>query len=264
MPTSLERTLLSLLQKFSAAGFTSEMAEAADGDLKIVARITRAAEGIIWTATRNPSIQTVQRQLETLRRVSERDGWYIPDRTFLLLDRSAPPWPPGRDCWRMLRVRFGEGEEGVRFTFEAHAQAAARTLGTGFRRWPRLAPGTFGIRLLAGDASHVPTVEWALIRLDAHEGREAGLAGVRGPDSLADEGLAFAWQFPERVRAIDHGRWPSWACAGYELDLPGSSPQPWDLIPCVYRSAENGRPGLHAVWNDDNRPGCRAPILLPA
>ena len=139
----------------------------------------------------NPFAQTVEEQIAALRLANEEEGWNIPEETFTRLAETAPAWPQGRDSYRSFRIRFGEGDEGVARTFEAHAARIKRIFGENkFWRWVYLRSDKKYLRLLAGNASHKPVVEWTIVHLDANRKRKS-IEAVRGPKSLADEGLVW-------------------------------------------------------------------------
>ncbi len=195
----------------------------------------------------NPFAQTVEEQVAALRRANEEEGWNIPEETFTRLAETAPAWPQGRDSYRSFRIRFGEGDEGVRRTFEAHAARIKRVFGESkFWRWEYLRSDKANLRLLAGNATHKPVVEWTVVRLDANRQRKS-ITDVRGPKSLADEGLVLAWLFPKRVEAIDYDKWCAWFCAGYELHVPEGG-KSWQDVPCVGRILDAGEASLGANW----------------
>ena len=91
--------------------------------------------------------QTVEETLIVLRQ--QNDVWkalgthpYIPniDEVCERLEPTAPAWPKGKDAYRSLRIRFGEGHNGMIQTFEAHA-AAIKRVHAKFWRWDLLLSG---------------------------------------------------------------------------------------------------------------------------
>lgn len=209
-------------------------------------------------ANANPFAQTVEEQIAALRRANEEEGWGIPDETLARLAETAPAWPRGRDSYRSFRIRFGEGDEGVAKTFEAHAARIRRTFGYKFPRWEYLRSDKKYLRLLAGNAAHKPVIEWTVIHLDANRKR-GSVEAVRGPKSLADEGLVLAWLFPKRVEAIDYNEWCAWFLAGYELHVPESGVS-WRSVPCVDRSLDTGEAHLSASWCSHGHSGYSVPV----
>ncbi|MFA6430016.1 MAG: hypothetical protein WCV84_06020, partial [Patescibacteria group bacterium] len=117
--------MLSILGKV-AERMTPELGEAIDADPKLVDVMTEALM-LHLDYSRNPFEMSVVQTLDACRRVNEAEAgcnpyWEkIPEKIFTRLATSAPPWPRGRHMYRSLRIRFGEGDEGVAKTFEAHA-----------------------------------------------------------------------------------------------------------------------------------------------
>lgn len=206
-------------------------------------------------ANKNPFEQTVEEQLASLRRQNELGGWGITEDVFARLEGTAPEWPEGRDAYRGFRIRFGEGRDGVIKTFEAHA-AAIKRIHDKYWRWEYLLSGEHPyqdkpvdrLRLLAGNDTHKPVVEWITIPdLQQHRKRDS-ITSVRGPKSLADEGLVLAWLVPGRVRAIDYKEWCAWFCAGYEVNVPESDDESWQSVVVVHRYLSDGTTYLYAHW----------------
>ena len=134
-------------------------------------------------------------------------------------------------------------------------------------RWKYLLSGTYPykgeevdrLRLLNGNDTHHPVVEWMVIPdLSAHRKRQ-DITSVRGATSLADEGLALAWLYKERVDAIDYKKLPAWFCAGYELNVPGHD-ESWQRVPCVSRDLYVGTSRLDADWHRDDYSGYSVPV----
>ena len=219
--------------------------------------------------------QTVEETLIVLRQ--QNDVWkglgthpYIPniDEVCERLEPTAPAWPKGKDAYRSLRIRFGEGHNGMIQTFEAHA-AAIKRVHAKFWRWDLLLSGEHPyqdkqvdrLRLLAGNETHHAVVEWVTIDDLSANRKRKDVTSVRGSQSLADEGLVLAWLFPKRVDAIDYDKWSAWFCAGYELSVPGHDDGPWRRVPCVHRCLYDGATGLDAGWRSFDYSGCSVPPL---
>jgi hypothetical protein len=242
--------------KLAEAGLTAEIVLAADTNPDIVKAMVEAAQKIVEASDRNPFEQTVEEQIAALRRANHEEGWGIPDETFNRLAKTAPEWPKGKDSYRSFRIRLGEGDDGVAKTFEAHVARIKQVHGdTKLWRWDLLLSGKHPyrgeeverLRLLSGNATHKPVVEWIIIDLDANRTRKS-IEAVRGPKSLADEGLVLAWLFPERTQAIDYDKLCAWYCAGYELNVPEDGGS-WRYVPCVHRYRDAGEVSLFAYWH---------------
>lgn len=259
----------SAMSALTDAGLTDEMLKAVETDPVIAQAMVEAARMAI--ANRNPFAQTVEEQIEALRRANHEEYWLIPDEVIDRLAETAPAWPQGRDTYRSFRIRLRSGHEGVIRTFEAHMARIRRVHGDEkFWRWPYLLSGRHQhdgrgverLRLLSGHESHTPCVEWCIVQLDANRERKGGIMAVRGPKSLADEGLVLAWLFPRRTMAIDSDQWPAWFLAGYELNTPErSSEDPWDSVPFVGRDFWAGKVSLHASWSGNGEPQYSAPVF---
>ncbi len=177
----------------------------------------------------NPFMKSIRKQIELLRMHNLQGEWGIQEETFDRLEKTAPAWPPGRDCFRTLRVRFGCGLEGIQLTFERHMAAIARTFPGQFHRSSTVQSGPVLVEgqvinrlsLINGDHSHLPVVEWVLIDASEYLFRESVII-ARSGQSLADEGLVFAWMFPERISKINYRQFCALILGGYELDLPES------------------------------------------
>lgn len=216
---------------------------------------------------KNPFEQTVEQQLAALRRQNELGNWGISEDVFARLAETAPEWPEGRDAYRSFRIRFGEGREGVIKTFESHAAAVKRVHDPKFWRWEFLLSGEHQyqgqpvdrLRLLAGNDSHKPVVEWIFIPdLSQHRKRDS-ITSVRGPTSFADEGLVLAWLVPDRVRAIDYKELCAWFCAGYEVNVPERDGESWQRVVVVDRGLRDGTAGLDARWRGNADSRCSVP-----
>lgn len=192
-------------------------------------------------AEKNPHEMSVAEQIVRLREINElgatRDSQWIriPEEVFEQLERTAPVWPRGKQMFRSLRIRFGEGDDGVAQTFEAHCARIRDVFGADkYFRDKDLRSGrgvhhekpVEYLRLLNGNDTHRACVEWVVIDLSTYHQR-TNVASVRGPNSLADELLVFAWMFPDVIREIDLSPHPGpkarpgLIAAGYEVNFPG-------------------------------------------
>ncbi|MBU1348722.1 hypothetical protein KJ781_01480 [Patescibacteria group bacterium] len=179
---------------------------------------------------KNPYEMTVEDQLAALRRANDEEKWGINEDDFVRLAETAPAWPRGKHAYRSFRIRFGEEDEGVAKTFEAHV-ARIKSIFTekGFWRWEHLHSGVERLRLLNGNHTHKPVIEWVVADLDTHRKRDS-ITAVRGSKSLADELLVIAWMFPDRIRAIDYDKLPGLFAAGYESSVPEDGGEVWRSV----------------------------------
>lgn len=168
------------------------------------------------------------------------------------LRETAMEWPDGRLAFRFLRNREGEGDEGVQRTFEGHAAMMKQTFDPKFWRWPKLKSDTEHLRLLNGNNTHKPVVEWMIADMGTHRDRKS-ITAVRDESSLADEMLAFAWQFPEYCHAIDYDQNPGLFAAGYEFEVDGHGG--WSYVPIVHRSLDSDKVDLDANYASNGYSG---------
>jgi len=184
---------------------------------------------------KNPYEMTVDDQLTALRRANDEEGWENTEEDFTRLAATAPAWPQGKHAYRSLRIRFGEGDEGVAKTFERHVARMKSVFGkSGFWRWEHLHSGKVEykgepverLRLLNGNDTHKPVTEWVVADLDTHRKRDS-ITAVRDKYSLADELLVIAWMFPDMIRAIDYDKLPGVFAAGYEVNVPEYGDGAW-------------------------------------
>lgn len=192
-------------------------------------------------AGQNPFKMTVEEQVAALRRASEEEGWDIDEEVFERLIATAPPWPLGKHAYRSFRIRFGTGDGGIATTFEAHCHRIRKVFGernveVGYALY--LGSGLSyadesvdRIRLLKGNRTHRPVIEWILIDVGSHRDRES-VTAVRGPKSLADELLVVAWLFPGLIRSLG-GELSELIAAGYEFN----ELEPSDFTPGYYKAA---------------------------
>lgn len=227
------------------------------------------------TRNRNPFEQSVDEQIAALR--TQNEAWRacgmptVSEADIERLAKTATAWPVGRDAHRSFTLRFGEGTEGMALTFEAHNAAIKRVHGAKYWRWellhskpmPYLGKPVNRLRLLNGDATHHATVDWCIIPdLSAFRQRQ-DITSVRGPKSLADEGLVLAWLNPKRVEAIDYKykEWCAWYCGGYELNVPEHVDEEWQHVVVVNRNTDSGKVNLYAFWRNVVNPDFSVPSL---
>jgi len=256
-----ETDSLDVLESFRALAvhpkFTDELAAAIreEGGADRAVGALLSAFGL---ADRNPFEISVEETLDRLRKANGEQGWGIAEDAIAALAASAPEWPEGRLAFRSLRIRWGEGDEGVALTFERHAVRIRSTFEPKFWRWERLYSDKEHLRLLASNASHRPVVEW--VAFDLGENRRCvRVAAVRGPKSLADEGLTFCWLFPEYVRTIDYRENPAFYLGGYELNVPGHDGGRWQDVVIVGRDLDDGTTNLDANWHGYANSGYSVP-----
>ncbi len=238
--------------------FTAELAAAIrkDGGAdKAVEALLRA----FGQTEMNPFQLSVEEQMRRFKEASEKQGWDFGEEVFARLAASAPDWPDGRLAVRSLRIRFGKGGEGVAQTFEAHAARTQTVFGpANYWRWDGLRSGKKELRLLNGNGTHKPVVEWVIVDLDMHRKRDS-ITAVRGPKSLADEILVVAWMFPELILAIDYDKVPGLYAAGYEATVPGLDP--WTRVPLVRFDRGARQVRLLANWQGSGLSDCAVPVL---
>ncbi|MBI2473761.1 hypothetical protein HYV70_04380 [Candidatus Uhrbacteria bacterium] len=212
--------------------------------------------------------QPVEVQLAYLHSANDQENWKIPEETFAHLAQTAPAWPEGRLAFRSFRIRFGEGNEGVEKTFEAHVQRIQNVMGEKFQRWdyrlfekvPFQDEPVERLRLLNGNTSHHAVVEWIIIDLDANRQRKS-ITAVRGPTSLADELFVFIWLFQDYVQNINYDENPGLFAGGYEFNIPERDGGPWQNVPCVLRYLSDGATILDAHWRSNDNSGYSVPLL---
>jgi hypothetical protein len=184
-------------------------------------------------------------QIRALRNAFEYWEDLLPSRTIERLSAHVPLWPKGMHTYRSFRIRFGEGDEGVKFTFERHL-ARIRSVfgethfwlcpayfphqqnedGTPFKRhvqgskmrkpcmeWINEGAAPL-IRLTKGNKTHTPCIEWVIVDLNADP---KSAKKVESASALADELLTFAWLFPNVLRKMKN---PYPLGGGYEVRTP--------------------------------------------
>ncbi|MEA3249710.1 MAG: hypothetical protein U9Q03_05150 [Patescibacteria group bacterium] len=258
-----ETDFLKTLESFRALAIHPEFTDDLAAAIRKEGGADRAVEALLQAfglADINLFALSVEEQLKRLRLANEEESWGIEESVIMALAESAPPWPEGRLAFRSLRIRWGEGDEGVALTFERHAARIKRTFSPKFWRWEYLRSDNEYLRLLSGNDIHRPTVEWVTLDLDTHRKRSS-VEAVRGPKSFADEGLVFSWMFPEYVRAIDYGENPAFFLAGYELDVPEGDGGSWRRVPVVSRDVHTGEVHLIASGRGGDGSGCSVPSV---
>ncbi|MFA6018502.1 MAG: hypothetical protein WC776_04985 [Patescibacteria group bacterium] len=233
------------------------------GDDELMKFVVEAAN---QKADANPFEQTVEEQLAALRAQNEASNWGITEDVLSWLADTAPAWPKGKDAFRSLRIRWGEGTKGVYLTFERHWEAMQRVHAKHWR-WELLhsKPMSYDgkdvewLRLLNGNETHHAVVEWVIINDLSANRKRKDITSVRNAQSLADEGLVLAWLFPKRVDAIDYDKNCSWYCAGYEANVPEHDGEEWQSVVVVNRYTDSGGVHLSALLRGNGGPGCSVP-----
>ena len=218
---------------------------------------------------KNPYETSVELQLTALRRANDEEKWGLTEDDFARLASSAPAWPQGKHAYRSLRIRFGEGSEGVQQTFERHVARIKSVFGeSGFWRWEHLHSGKMPykgkpvdrLRLLNGDHTHKAVIEWVIVDLGTHRKRD-NITAVRGSKSLADELLVIAWMFPDMIRAIDYDKLPGLFAAGYESNVPECDGEAWQRVVIVGFCRGDRRVGVGASVRSDVYSDYSVPVL---
>jgi hypothetical protein len=212
---------------------------------------------------------SVEVQLAALRLANSEEGWGITEEVFARLAETAPEWPKGRLAFRSLRIRWGEGDEGVALTFERHVERIKNVFCWGFWRWDYLLSGkrpfngspVDRLRLLNGNHTHKPTIEWVTFDINANRERSS-ITAVRDSRSLADELFAFVWMFPDYVRDINYETNPTLFAGGYELNAPERGSELWQHVPCVFWDRVRAEVGLHASWRSNDYSYYSVPVLF--
>ena len=244
------------MQRLSRAGLTAELLYHVNKDAAAADRIVAA----IGNIESNPFTLSVDTLLERLKQANKEQGWGISDDVFRRLRATAPELPQGRLSFLSLKIRFGEGQPGVQKTFEEHVAEILRVHGIKkVWRWDYLRSDKKYLRLLAGNETHTPTIEWCVIDLDANRKRQS-ITAVRGPNSIADEGLVLAWLYPEYIRAINYKENPGFFLVGYELNVPGLGNGSWCSVPVVIRDLVTGEVYLYAYWYSYADSDCAGPV----
>ncbi len=220
-------------------------------------------------AEKNPYEMTVEAQLTALRRANDEEKWGMTEEDFVRLASSAPAWPKGKSAYRSFRIRFGEGDEGVAKTFEAHYARLQHVFGEGrFWRWNLLHSGKVEyegtpverLRLLSGNNTHHAVVEWIVADLDTNRKRES-ITAVRDSKSLADELLVIVWLFKDMIQAIDYDKLPGLFAAGYEVNVPADGDEAWQRVVIVLFDRDNRQVRVSAHGRSDGNSYYSVPRL---
>lgn len=167
----------------------------------------------------NPFEITVEEMLDRFWKANVEEAWKFGEDVYERLAATAPPWPVGELAFRSLRIRFGHGDKGVQQTFEAHCARLKHTNGC-YRRADDVRSDKSHLRLLLGNDSHKPKVEWICFDLRRNwQGAGYSFPAELDPRLSADEALVFAWMFPAYVLRMGRALLPILA-SGYELKNP--------------------------------------------
>ena len=250
-------TLWAVLSKL-ADRIPAELANDLNRDPKMIDAMIKGA--IDYRAAKLVALEknlyemTVDQQLTALRRANDEEKWGLTEADFERLTSTAPAWPQGKHAYRSFRIRFGEGDDGVAKTFEAHYARIQHVFGEGrYWRWELLLSGKVEykgkpverLRLLNGNHTHHAIVEWIVADLDTNRKRES-ITAVRDSKSLADELLVIAWLFPDMIRAIDYDKLPGLFAAGYEVNVPEDGGEAWQRVVIVSFSRDGRQVGVSA------------------
>lgn len=186
--------------------------------------------------------------------------------------RAAPPWPESDEfAVRVPRIRFGEADEGVAKTWEAHLARIVAVFGDQIHLLPSnitLLRARKRLRLFGGNQTHRPGLTWGTLYLNANRRQRQSISKVRRsvaqtPRSVsaADELLVFAWLFPDYIRGIDYRTTFGLCAGGYEYNQHQDR-VPWDRTPSIWRKA-TGIVELSFVGNDFSESNCAVPVFVP-
>ena len=235
----------------------------------------------------NPFKQTVNEQITALREQCRLGKWDISERRFESLLEDAPPWPKGRDTFRLFRIRFhsevSQGPDrrrsGTEVTIKKHFAAIRRVHGPIILPLPRSKRvdryhRTGRVRLTHRDSEDQRTeVEWVITRdLSANRERNS-ICDVRDSDSMTDDGLVLAWLVPDRIRAIDHKEWCGLILGGYqthfherEIDDQERHIKEWEGTVVIRRTDSRcgwpGRLSMETIHKKDANPAYSVPTSV--
>jgi hypothetical protein len=213
------------------------------------------------SAEKNPFAVPVETLLERLAQANRAQRWGITKGVFTHLHETAPTLPEGRLAFLSFRIRLSKGQKGVEQTANTHIREIIRVHGKKkVWWWYHLRTDKKHLRLLLGNKTHKPVVEWCVIDLETHRERP-NITAVRGPKSIADEGLVLAWLYPDYPRSIDHKEKPGYFLGGYEMNYLVHDEGPWGRILVVDQALGTGRLGLYAYYRDHADSGNAVPSL---
>lgn len=256
--------------RFGRFGGTLKQLADLAGDDDLMKKWVESLPGLIAAREKNPYEMTVEEQLNALRCANDEEKWGLTEEDFTRLALSAPAWPKGGYAYRSFRIRFGEGDDGVAKTFEAHYARIQYVFGEGrCWRWELLLSGKVEykgklmerLRLLNGNHTHHATVEWIVADLDTNRKRES-ITAVRDSKSLADELLVIGWMFPDMIRAIDYDKLPGLFAAGYEVNVPAHDDEAWQRVVLVNFHRDFRQAGVSASDRSNGASYCSVPRLL--
>lgn len=210
----------------------------------------------------NPFALPVETLITRFREANEAQSWGFAEDVFTRLLDSAPAMPEGRSTFLSLRIRFDglcadDGTQaGIERTANAHVAELIRVHGEQHVS-PPCCIRTDAAHLRLRGGMHAPCVEWCVIGFDRY-GKEPSIDPVHGNGFVADEGLAFAWLYPEFVRTIGHGRAP-YLLGGYGLRY--GNDQGFHRTLGIDRIAAMGRISLSAYHEERGFSGVTLPFL---
>lgn len=165
-------------------------------------------------AKKNVFAVPVWQQLMTVWKANLEEKWGIPPEMFVRLLLTAPAWPDGRLAFRSLRIRFGNGEHGVGWTFRAHMKRVLSVYYPNFFRADSIQSGHNALSLEQGNHTHKATVEWIVFSAEDHQACRP-LRECVSSTSFADEVLVFLWMFPSYVFVMDGDQFPFLCASNY-------------------------------------------------
>lgn len=255
--------------RFGRFGGTLKQLAALHGDDDLMKKWVQLIPGLLDELDKNPYEMSVEAQLAALRRANAEEKWGITEEDFTRLASTAPAWSKGKHSYRSFRIRFGEGDEGVAKTFEAHCARIQHVFGKeNYGRWELLHSGKVPfkgepverLRLLNGNHTHKACVDWIMADLDTYCKRES-VTAVRSSKSLADEELVIAWLFPEMIRAIDYEERLGLFAAGYEVNVPEDGHGAWQSVVLVRFDRVCRDVEVRAGDRGSSDPGDSVPVL---
>lgn len=264
-----QKLLSPTIEKLAKAGATTDHADwiRRPGNAALLVQFIDQRRGM---SEKNPYEMTVEEQLAALRLANDEENRiWCTDEIIERLRGTVPPWPKGTHAYRSFRIRFGEGDDGVAQTFEAHCARIKHVFGEGrYWRWGHLHSGKVEykgipverLRLLDGNSTHKACVEWIVADLDTHRHRKS-ISAVRNSKSLADELLVIAWMFPDMIRDIDYDKLPGLFAAGYEVNVPESDAAAWQGVVYVDLDRGDRQVRVQASGRSSNSSGYSVPTL---
>ena len=204
---------------------------------------------------------TAEEQVERLRVQNRLERWDIREEVFDSLISDAVTCPSNLSL--SMRIRFGEGDNGVALTFDRHIAVIKRVFQVqNFFDGEITSPV-----LVRGNDSHKPTIEWICVNMSAFFSEKRGtieeiLQKNSSSAFLADEGLVLIWVFPEIVKKISSQN-PPFFLGGYRAQLTIAGSQR-ETVPCIFWDNTWGRMGIGFDFLESRKPpSFSIPIIIP-